>query len=210
MTREKILKTAKPILFNTEMVRAIKDGRKTVTRRIALPNKGLCEFNCVKYPNGWWYKSRVYENWNNMLHDLKREKFCKYHVGDYLYVRETWATTKSNACIANELGNCPHKSCDTADGACFADEYIYKVDDLSRTDVKWRPSIHMPKEGARIFLRVTGVRVERLREITDEQALKEGFASRVDFISTFLKIYPSCTEESWVWVIEFERVEATE
>ena len=158
MTRTEILKTAKPIPFNDEMVRAILDGRKAATRRPIKVN--------TAFPKA-----------------LKPVETG----GDCLYVRETWATTKSNACIANELGNCPYKSCDTADGTCFADEYIYKADDLSRTDVKWHPSIHMPKKAARIFLRVINIFPQLVKEITEEQALQEGFSSRAEFIPDFWK-----------------------
>lgn len=198
MTREEILSIAKPILFNTDMVRAILDGRKSVTRRIAFPNKDLREFNCTKYPKGWWYKGRVYENWNNLLHDLKREKFCKYQVGDYLYVRETW---QDLSIIGKGFG------------------YGYKADNKF-TNIPWRPSIHMPKEAARIFLRVTDVRVERLQDITNEQAIKEGFK---DFdtepaVVGFVETWDEITKKSdldrygwdanpWVWVIEFEKAE---
>lgn len=66
MTRTELLAIAKPILFNTEMVKAILDGRKTVTRRVAFPNKDLREFPCKQYPEGWWLKGRVYKNWANL------------------------------------------------------------------------------------------------------------------------------------------------
>lgn len=197
MTRTEILKTAKPIPFNDEMVRAILDGRKAATRRPIKVNTAFPKaLKPVENPVGLMTVGGIIRP--------------QYQVGDYLYVRETWATTKSNACIANELGNCPYKSCDTADGTCFADEYIYKADDLSRTDVKWHPSIHMPKKAARIFLRVINIFPQLVKEITEEQALQEGFSSRAEFISEFLKIYPSCTEDSWAWAINFEKVEVTE
>lgn len=63
MTRTELLAVAKPILFNTEMVRAIQNGTKTTTRRVAFPNKDLREFPCKQYPEGWWLKGRVYKNW---------------------------------------------------------------------------------------------------------------------------------------------------
>ena len=149
MTRTEILAVAKPILFNTEMVRAILDGRKTVTRRVAFPNKDLREFPCKQYPEGWWLKGRVYKNWANLPMG-RFELSCKYGVSDILYVRETWA----------EL--------ETVYGKPY---YAYKADDSvlhhssGENFQRWFPSIHMPKEAARIFLRVTNVRVERLQEI---------------------------------------------
>lgn len=188
MTREELLKIAKPILFNTDMVQAILDGRKATTRRpckikingVKPVTHELCDI--AEYPetNIDGLCANFYDN----EHFYKGCAKPPYKVGDYLYVRETWCGI----------------------GPVNAHDYIYKADDPLGSD-RWHPSIHMPKEAARIFLRVTDVREERLQEITDEQALKEGLASRADFISTFLKIYPNCTEESWVWVIEFERVE---
>lgn len=187
MTRLELLEIAKPILFNTEMVRAIQNGDKTVTRRPLKPHNAVKAKKCgYEQGSGLWYDDTFNEgDKDTHIKDysvsccwigtkIYIQKYAPYKVGDYLYVRETWATTKSNACIANELGNCPHKSCDTADGTCFADEYIYKTDDLSRTDVKWHSSIHMPKEAARIFLRITDVRVERLQDITEDGVCEEG------------------------------------
>lgn len=171
---------AKPILFNTDMVRAILDGRKTVTRRV------IPEHIIDKYYD--------YDEWCNCvmpsdIHCVRAyEKqffidYTRYQKGDILYVRETWKPAKNG--------------------------YFYKADweKESIADItKWRPSIHMPKEAARIFLKVTDVRVERLQDITEEQAVKEGFNSRQEFISAILKMYPECTEDSWVFVYEFERV----
>ena len=171
----------KPILFNTEMVRAILDGRKTVTRRIVkLPRsieRGL-EFH---EDGGIWWQS-VGEGDGGRFSDLGEcvnyFNLQPYRPGDILYVRETWSTKRSNDCLAQpcNTGACPYESCETAEGPCFPDEYIYKATDSLPPygGRKWRPSIHMPREAARIWLRVTDVRVERLRDITDEQATGEG------------------------------------
>lgn len=100
-----------------------------------------------------------------------------YLLGDILYVRETWSTKLSNECYAQpcHTGRCPYESCESATGPCFPEEYIYKAtDNLPSYGGKWHPSIHMPAEAARIFLRVTDLRVERLQEITDEGAEHEG------------------------------------
>lgn len=175
MTRSEILQTAKPIRFSTEMVRAIQDGRKTVTRRVVKPKYTNTK---IILQNG-----KVFETAGTPT-TTAAIKF-PYQVGDILYVRETWN-------YIPETEN---------DGF-----FIYAADG-HRDIFRWHPSIHMPKEAARVFLRVTRVRVERLRDITDEQAISEGFTSRSEFISEFLKIYPSCTEDSFVWVIEFEMLE---
>ena len=127
----------RPILFNTEMVRAILEGRKTCTRRVL---KQPFEV----HPNGYITKPRG------------NERLCPYippyQPGDILYVRETWCK------------------------GSYGDEkekYYYKADD-NNFFCTWHPSIHMPKEAARIFLKVTNVRVERLQEITDDGCIAEG------------------------------------
>lgn len=124
-----------------------------------------------------------------------------YRPGDILYVRETW----------------------TQDG----DVYRYKAGFYDQNR-KWRPSIHMPREAARIFLRVTDVRVERLQEITDEQAILEGFEAyhsdsgyyepaTLGFVETWDSTIKLANRaiygweaNPWVWVIEFERCEKSE
>lgn len=151
-----------PVLFNTDMVQAIQDDRKTVTRR------------CLKHPftvhpNGYITKPRGNEN------------LCPYEPpyrkGDVLWVRETWSTRQSNECIENTTGRCPYDSCETAPGPCFDKEYIYKATDSLDSSVnKWHPSIHMPKSAARIFLKVTDVGIERLQNMTLDDFLKEGIS----------------------------------
>lgn len=167
----------KPILFNTEMVRAILDGRKSCTRRVV-------KFPVNRYTNNVPLADKV------VLQELRCDKAnflekpffsfgmnLPYQPGDILYVRETW-------CRYGKLDDFDHviegteKYYYLADGAnptpynCFLvqrDGY----DDYKDTPV-WRPSIHMPKEAARIWLKVADVRVERLQEITEEQACMEG------------------------------------
>ncbi len=126
----------KPILFNTDMVRAILDGRKTVTRRVL---KRPYEV----HPNGFITKPKG------------NKRLCPYEppykVGDILYVRETW-----------------RKITDT--------EYGYRADCHKADDnvFSWKPSIHMPKEAARLFLRVTNIRAAKLQDMGLEDYLKEG------------------------------------
>lgn len=153
-----------PILFNTDMVRAILDGRKTVTRRAVKYKYSNTEMKMHTDK----YGTRVIEiqkdiegethgrrtdgsTWRKILPFI--EKVPPYKRGDILYVRETF---------------CYHE---------YAREpwYGYKADgDYRDVDMRWTPSIHMPKEAARIFLKVKDVRVERLQEITEEQAKAEG------------------------------------
>ena len=191
-----------PILFNTEMVQAILDGRKTVTRRILKHDtRALLDSPfCKKHPE---------------VPDKQIiEKLCKspYEQGDVLYVRETW--------------------CSRYDG----EKYFYLADKCTKREekklldygeVKWRPSIHMPKEAARIFLKVKDVRVERLQKITDEGAYREGAGDKDVIYQTgarvleFARLWESTIKKSdiekygwnanpWVWVIEFERCEKPE
>lgn len=103
-----------------------------------------------------------------------------YHPGDILYVREAWSEC--------------------------AEGWAYKADFPDSDGWGWRPSIHMPKKAARIFLRVTRNRTQQVKDITAYEAYAEGFDSRKKFIASFLRMYPGCTEDSMVWVIEFERI----
>lgn len=192
--------TMKPILFNTQMVKAILDGKKTVTRRcIKLPSYVKQQENGLYtlYADGTCYE-------NQYLEDIRKYLKQPYKVGDVLYVRETWKRWRTSK------------------------NYSYK-EDWERDGIadipKWKPSIHMPKEAARIFLKVTNVRMERLQDITDVDAEKEGASpdNPLNFspdkwpnIENFKSIWDSTIKKSdigtygwdanpWVWVIEFER-----
>ena len=211
----------KPILFNAEMVRAILNGRKTCTRRIV---KGFTPQNAISC-RGTFETS--YPRYG--------EKFFKlpYQKGDVLYVRETW-------------GWCPCWDCglDTTPDGCknpviydFKKKehgcYMYRAsceDSKYSLADTWHPSIHMPKEAARIWLKVTNVRVKRLQEITEAEAILEGAIDNRAFIHSpdneydhihtarehFIDIWNSTIKKSdldkygwlanpFVWVIKFER-----
>lgn len=151
----------KPILFNTEMVRAIQGGTKTATRRVIKlhydnthiewhkDKYGRCLVEVQNNVEGETYGVRDDgTHWQKVLE--MREIKPPYKVGDILYVRETFAQPSKNI-------------------------FWYKADDNPLLkDILWKPSIHMPKEAARIFLRVTDVRVERLQAMTVDDCLKEG------------------------------------
>lgn len=208
----------KPILFNTEMVRAILDGRKSCTRRICK------DANEYTVPDMDFYNAdrRTYavHNFANKEHTEQlsiAERTCPVCPGDILYVRETWC-----ALPVNEAGHIRGHSV-----------YYYKADGDLRLEGwrgKWEPSIHMPKEAARIWLKVTNVRVERLQEITEDGAKAEGAIDNRGFIHSteneydcihtarehFIEIWNRTIKKSdldcygwdaspWVWVIEFER-----
>ena len=206
----------KPILFNTEMVRAIMDERKTVTRRVVKPQRdedmdgNLHEFSAVDGENRFVWADRP---------NIKTLIKLPYQIGDILYVRETWSKDDSG-------------------------EYVYRTnygttedDSFPPSMFKWHPSIHMPKEAARLFLQVTDVWAERLQDITKRQAADEGQpgcsglticggpsgcylceAAIENSIKWFSEIWDSTIKPTdlplygwdanpWVWVIEFERCE---
>lgn len=152
MTKAELLSKAKPILFNAKMVHAILDGLKTQTRRVVKPSyrEDECGFNVVRQKSTGKVLYLEKYNAEEMSFDPPRYVEPPIAVGDYLYVRETWARAG--------------KDFDT--GFYEADTVIYKADyGVISDSITWHPSIHMPKEAARIFLRVTNVRVEKLQDI---------------------------------------------
>jgi hypothetical protein len=192
----------KPILFNTEMVRAILAGWKTMTRRVIKPQPDAYAFLGVEDGNA---NFMVGKSGDGYCADFMVERKLPYQIGDILYVRETWQRLDSKIALDLETGE-------------YA--YVYKASDNGKAweenteNWKWRPSIHMPKEAARIFLRVTNVRAERLHDITEERAIAEGAKGRQDFIriwnSTVKKLEIDkygWDANPWVWVIEFEMCE---
>lgn len=230
----------KPILFNTEMVRAILDGRKSCTRRVIKPQPKarLCytyagSHGCI---GKWTYPSRgAREFWGEeykLPENIKDEELSKrwnppYHTDDILYVRETWERFECWNCEGDERGNCPNEPQKSVlDKTCGC--YMYRATNEISGDAKWKPSIHMPKEAARIWLKVTNVRVERLQEITLEQICREGVEVEYPYvlngeekIYAFSNLWNSTIKKPdidrygwdanpWVWVIEFERCEKPE
>lgn len=204
----------KPILFNTEMVRAILDGRKSCTRRIVKPQQlvGLLPDKCKNGVPEEFLKEKklMFKPYCNMtdIELINTAYKAPYQRGDILYVRETW-------CKGLE-------------------RYIYRADysdtekfyrDGKEIEMKWHPSLHMPKDAARIFLRVTNVRVERLQEITTNQIEQEGVETEYPHVLNgeekkyaFQNLWNSTIKKSdldrygwdanpYVWVIEFERCE---
>lgn len=208
-----------PILFNTEMVRAILDGRKTCTRRLVKPQpkSKLCYTFAGSDSDTWGYPNRTaHEIWGEefkLPNDITEEELSKrwnppYHTDDILYVRETWCGLP-----VNEAG---HMRGHTI--------YYYKADGELRPKGwrgTWHPSIHMPKEAARIWLKVTDVRVERLQDMTDDDAEAEGCFDYTSTALGFFDVWDSTIKKSdldrygwnanpWVWVIKFERCEKPE
>ena len=211
-----------PILFNGDMVRAILDGRKTVTRRpvkykysntemkIRADKYGTRLVEIQKDVEGETYgKNEDGSTWHKLRGYIVPKP--PYKQGDILYVRETWDNLPVNP-----------------DGSyCGYDRYYYRADGDLRPEGwqgNWKPSIHMGKHAARIWLKVTDVRVERLQDI--ECIATEGITivsanERRDSRYYFEKLWNSTIKKSdlelygwdaspWVWVIEFERCEKPE
>lgn len=221
----------KPILFNTEMVRAILDRRKGATRRSV---KGYIPDDAV-----WGYTAftpKGYISCRGTFADGYGGIFFKLpcEPGDILYVRETWF-------YEHHMENKTEGEPDLPSGR-YKNRYIYRADNpnypvnIGVGAYGCHPSIHMPKEAARIWLKVTDVRVKRLQEITNDEAVKEGiYVSNCkdcnapfgcdacpnegyDEIDEFAELWDSTIKKSdidrygwdanpWVWVIEFERCE---
>ncbi len=195
----------KPILFNTEMVRAILDGRKTVTRRVCKDGgeytvPDISFLDCKRRT----YAVHSYADKAHTEQLSTAERTCPICPGDILYMRETWCQ--------------PAK-----------DIFWYKADSPVQ-NINWKPSIHMPREAARLFLRVTDVRVERLQDISDKDLIREGEAPYIHVDGSFnreatktsyLGTWNSTIKPAdrahygwdanpWVWVISFERISKEE
>lgn len=213
----------KQILFNTEMVKAILDGRKTVTRRVLAEKERLDKKHGLDREP---YKFRTGEWCVDKQTDVDDYRTCvlqpRYQPGDVLYVRETWYKDPTR--------------------------YMYKANysdtekffgDGKEVQIKWRPSIHMPKAAARLFLRVADIRVERLQEMPHDAPKKEGIHycecpdgftwnshttmrdCYINQMGAMKALWNSTVKKSdletygwdanpWVWVIEFERISREE
>lgn len=196
----------KPILFNTEMVRAILEGRKSCTRRLVKPQPDEKHTYPLGFVTDSTEKKEVgcfgfaANEYGGSIQYVKPP--YRYAPGDILYVRETWKK---------------------------APKGYYYYEDWQRNDIadvtKWKPSIYMPKEAARIWLKVTDVRVERLQEITIDGIRNEGLSSMAVHagdmeiaMEEWKSLWNSTIKKPdinhygwdanpWVWVIEFERCE---
>lgn len=165
----------RPILFNGEMVRAILDGRKTYTRRVVkTKRKDACGFYVTKNADGSFASVYEYDEDERMF---EAPLMPPYQPGDILYVRETWTEECGKYYYRADYDSDYLDPCETLSGgypaSCRNYAGCYGCTATS-TRIHWRPSIHMPKEAARIWLQVTDVRVERLQDITPKDAKNEG------------------------------------
>lgn len=227
----------KPIFFNTPMVQSILNYDKTQTRRIvkfpAEVHTILHQGQGVQYLGEDIVVSGFTPEYQHFVIDPEFYIDIKapYKKGDTLYVRETWAKRIiDDACTGYITQHCPYESCENPEGDCFTEEeYIYRADYKvpENLNIKWRPSIHMPKEAARIFLDVADVRVERLQDISDADILREGIRLKGVVLPDDLSIQCEAYRDAWidlwnhtcgfpntdnawnanpwVWVISFER-----
>lgn len=194
-------KKPKPILFNGEMVRAIREGRKTVTRRGAFHFAGKRAEGLYRDSDGRLVAA--FADTDAVIRSFR----APFDKGDILYVRETTCACDFNRWLYK---------------ADYSDEDLKNSPEVSSL-IHWTPSIHMPKEAARIFLRVTDVRLEHLNDMKDEDFTKEGITcdstsgeNTMSLQEKFIELWDSTIPEHkalskwdgnpWVWVIEFEEV----
>jgi hypothetical protein len=184
------------LLFTTDMVQAIIDGRKTQTRRLIkkFPVSGykwagwVTDSTCKKEIGSAVIVPKEDEIWNHC-----RAIYAKPPVwtGDRIYVRETWQETYD-------------RKNDSWEPIYFADsENKIWIDDGGI--IKWKPSLHMPKKYARIWPDVTGVMVQKISDITNDDAVCEGFSDRVSFLYYMINKYGDDVINNWCWVINFHR-----
>ncbi|MEE9159882.1 MAG: hypothetical protein V3U60_16045 [Gammaproteobacteria bacterium] len=211
----------RPILFSGEMVRVILAGDKTQTRRVVKPQP-----TCF-IPGAYFdaYNGGPQWNWwtqNNRLCNGDTIMKCPYGVpGERLWVRETWAVHEGADKFAPRM---LHPGWASGDVWFRADDRAPLVSIRDRG--KWRPSRYMPRWASRITLEVTGVRVERVQDISEADAKSEGCAQRrvdrspggLTAIEEFAALWESINAKRgfcwdvnpWVWVVEFRRLQTTE
>jgi hypothetical protein len=190
---------AVPMIFNTEMVKALLDGRKTVTRRPTKKEVTYSEsggFCC----DGWMYGLGSTDQKTMTNFTSSKQAPCK--AGDLIWVRETFCH--------QPCGNAPELTVyKSGYPSNLLDRYESVMDE---EDIRWTPSIHMPKWASRLTLKVTDVRIERVQDITKEQAKAEGIqptgCTKGYWESAYQRIWESIygnwNQNPYVWVIEFE------
>lgn len=220
----------RPILFSAPMVRAILEGRKTVTRRAVKATKAHADgFMMLDHGKGWW----PYNAFGDFTSDHEGMEYpiaCPYgQTGERLWVRETWYCNHSEVQKGPYLQPADMQDLDQAreDG-----DLVYAADGLNpyeQDQPTWKPSIHTPRWVSRILLEITDVRVERLQDISEEQAKAEGVrlytdhaelgdwwhvegvetysaAPRKSFELLWNSVGGDWDANAWVWVVEFKRV----
>lgn len=210
----------RPILFSGEMVLAILDGRKTQTRRVIKPQPESLDHDVWKLGEKILTGDEMREH---LFHNVYGTKGTPYgalwaHGGDRLWVRETWAAyTKPSYEYPDDcdlINDCAPRDMQELYGTTRHD-CVYRADGPNYS--KWRPSILMPRWASRLTLEITDVRVERLNEISDEDAIAEGVQcagvpASLTNRGAFAKLWESINgpgswaANPWVWAITFKRV----
>ncbi len=219
-----------PILFSTEMVKAILQDKKTMTRRVINPQPTQDEYS-------FQYKNHVYPCTEEQFRGGVREQSPFGKIGDMLWVRESWKIRGWNEdgfriqyrdgeriwyaepCEDEKAENYSiqcNNECISA-GLKPGDDNCFMI--KGEPPTKWKPSIFMPRWASRILLEIKNIRVERLQEINEEDAKKEGMQTELDHSPTsawlrFIEIWNRLNEKRgfgwsknpWVWVIEFEKI----
>ncbi|MCE4544628.1 MULTISPECIES: hypothetical protein [unclassified Caballeronia] len=214
----------RPILFSASMVRALLDGRKTQTRRV-IKDQTIGENYSHTLPDG-----RVHLEWLGEpccgtgvweVPELSDQTASPYGViGDRLWVRETFSTDFRNHYPFDDVWYAAdddrRNEIEVRDGV----KGIYSPEHREHVPFRWRPSIHMPRAASRITLEITGVRVERLQDISEQDAKVEGVSVEGDgdpiypHTYAFAKLWEEINgkgawlADPWVWVVEFRRVES--
>ncbi|OUC36772.1 hypothetical protein BJP35_2906 [Enterobacter sp. J49] len=202
--------TERGMIFNGEMVRAILDGQKTQTRRVMKPQPDPCPTP----RGGHWWPSNVFKTMLHVEEEMQNGKggwgglvgdACPFgDVGDRIWVRETWAEAGASA---------PDLKLYRANYPAHVPTHYENVPPVE--NVRWTPSIHMPRWASRILLEITDVRVEQLNDISEEDARSEGISGstardvKEAYAALWRSIYGSDNWRAnpWVWVIEFKRIE---
>lgn len=196
-----------PILFSTPMVQAILNGNKTMTRRVCKLDTANFDYDLTDKDYGPFLQDKYGDS-------IDVKTLCPYgQPGDRLWVRETWCHLWDGA---NDIWSDPPR-------------YHYKADGYEVVNVDkplgspWKPSIHMPKDAARIFLEVVSVRVERVQDMNRADSFLEGCPQEIggrdgDIEAAYLwfrDIWESINskrgygweQNPWIWVVEFKKVE---
>lgn len=200
-----------PMIFNTDMVKALVNGLKTVTRRpFKLPegwelrDRELSQFTKGHPKKGKWGAVIRRESFpNKYQHDLVP---APCFVGDLLYVRETFCVGRVDEIDAEHPADRHlYVSQCQGDNQNLPKQWLME-EGICIDEVVFTPSIHMPRKASRLTLKVTDVRIETMKELRQdhEQVSREGFGSFPQFRHTWREIYGQCEPGDLVWVIEFE------
>jgi hypothetical protein len=202
--------TERPILFSGEMVKAILSGAKSQTRRVIKPQPHQRESGY------WWFAKNCFASNTTLLGEVM-EGFCPYgQPGDRLWVRETWG-------YSAKLPASSHSSSDSITWVTRPGWRGYKADNPDGNWC-WKPSIHMPRWASRLTLRIRSVRVERVQDISEADAMAEGVNMEAVFEyegqagetarRRFRALWDSINgrrgfpweSNPFVWIIEFDRI----